>query len=66
MKKRMMIAGSLVLASVAMIAAGCSTSSSDSEAKIDGMSPAEYREKAELSRTITTPAPGAKGRARRP
>jgi hypothetical protein len=66
MKKLPLILGGLVLASGLFAAAGCSPSSSESTAKIDGMTPAEYREKAELSREIAAPAAKAKGRSKQP
>jgi hypothetical protein len=66
MKKPPFILGSLVLTFGLFAAAGCSPSSSDSTAKIDGMTPGEYREKAELSRQIAAPASKAQGRSKRP
>jgi hypothetical protein len=56
----------MALACVLLAAAGCSSSSSDSTPKIDGMTPAEYREKGEQSGKIAAPAPQSKGPARRP
>jgi hypothetical protein len=67
MKKLAMISEGLVLACVLFAAAGCSSSSSsDSTPKIDGMTPAEYREKGEQSGKPAAPAPQSKGRPRTP
>ncbi len=46
MRRRVLLAG--LLAYVLIVVAGCSSSSSE-PAKIDGMSPAEYREKGETT-----------------
>jgi hypothetical protein len=48
----------LVLVTILLLVAGCSPSSSESTSKIDGMTPGEYREKAELSREIPAKAKG--------
>jgi hypothetical protein len=66
MKKRPSILGGLILAIGLLAAAGCSPSSSESTAKIDGMTPAEYREKAETSRPIAAPGSNTTGRSKRP
>jgi hypothetical protein len=68
MKKLAMISEGLVLAGVLFAAAGCSssTSSSDSTPKIDGMTPAEYREKGEQRGKPAAPATQSKGRSRTP
>ncbi len=62
-----MISEGMVLICALFAAAGCSSSSSsDATPKIDGMTPAEYREKSEQSRKVATPAPQSKGRSQRP
>jgi hypothetical protein len=67
MKKLAMISGGMALACILLAAPGCSSSSSsDSTPKIDGMTPAEFREKGEQSGKSTAPAPQAKGRSKRP
>jgi hypothetical protein len=67
MKNLAMISEVMVLACILCAAAGCSSSSSsDSTPKIDGMTPAEYREKGEQSGKPAAAAPQSQGRPKRP
>jgi outer membrane protein assembly factor BamE (lipoprotein component of BamABCDE complex) len=54
MRRLMMVAGLFVYGAIAL--AGCSPSSSET-VKIDGMSPGEYRDKADLSRAVPPKSP---------
>ncbi len=57
-----MISGCLVMAGTLLVLSGCSSRSSSEPAEpINGMSPAEYREKAELSREIPAAKPKKPG-----
>jgi hypothetical protein len=56
----------MALACALFAAAGCSSSSSDSTPKIDGMTPAEYREKGEQSGKPAAPASKSQSRPTRP
>ena len=67
MKKLAIASEGMVLACILFAAAGCSSSSSpDPTPKIDGMTPAEYREKGEQRGKPAAPAPQSKGRSRTP
>ena len=63
LRKLALLSGVLVCSPLAL--SGCSSSSSESTEKINGMAPGEYREKAELSREIQTPAPKTGARPQR-
>lgn len=57
---------SAALAGSLLLSAGCSSSTtSEPTEKINGMNPAEYREKAEISREIQPGGPKTGGPARR-
>jgi hypothetical protein len=64
MRKLALICGCALFSLI--VAAGCSSqSSTDTPEPIKGMPPAEYREKAELSREIPAQKPKAGGRSKR-
>jgi hypothetical protein len=67
MRRIALISGCLALVGSLLVLTGCSgPSSSGPTEKIDGMSPAEYREKAEMRREIQPGGPKTGGRSKRP
>jgi hypothetical protein len=58
MNKISLILGGLAVGVGLLVVAGCAPSTSEPTAKIGGMAPAEYREKAELSREVPAQAKG--------
>jgi hypothetical protein len=67
MRKVALISSCLALAGSLLVLTGCSgPSSSGPTEKIDGMSPAEYREKAEMRREIPAPGPKTGSGSQRP
>jgi hypothetical protein len=67
MRRIVLISGCLALAGSLLVLTGCSSpTASEPAGKINGMSPAEYREKAEMSREIPAAGPQTGGRSKRP